>query len=91
VHAIGQVIVNTWSGAFSPCGNADLVAKMILHDYLDHFQSDDNDQVLVVKLEGAHSCNPLPAVYRFLQERSSRWKTPSSSLSQTPAVAAAPL
>jgi hypothetical protein len=63
VHAIGQVIVNTWSGAFSPCGNADLVAKMILHDYLDHFQSDDNDQVLVVKLEGAHSCNPLPAVY----------------------------
>jgi hypothetical protein len=87
-----EVIVNTWSGAFSPCGNADLVAETILNDYLDHFQSDDNDRVLVVKLEGAlHSRDPLPAVYRFLQERSSRWKTPSSSPSRTPAVASAPL
>jgi hypothetical protein len=83
-----EVIVNTWSGAFSPCGNADLVAETILNNYLDHFESDDNDRVLVVKLEGAlRSRDPSPAVYRFLQERSSRWKTPSSSPSRTPAAA----
>lgn len=75
-HNTREVIVNTWSGSHSACGDAGIVAEEIMDDYLRNAVDINNDdsRILVVRLQGALRCmDPTPQVYDWLQERSVDW------------------